>query len=84
MWPMSLKHFHGKQKFIKAFLIEVFWSWHNHLWLVLQCFICSSLVENEVSNPILIYYGCCTFQVHVVQEPGTHMDQLTILKSKVI
>ena len=48
------------------------------------CFLCSSLVENEVSNPILLYCGCCPFQVDVIQEPGAHIDQLTIPKSKVV
>ena len=85
---MNFKHFFGKQNSkemqnsikITAFSWKAFDLGIKHFWMVLQ----SLLVENEANNPILLYCGCCPFQVDVAQETGTHMDLLTILKSKVV
>ena len=87
-WSMNFKHFFGKQNSkemqnsikITAFSWKAFDLGIKHFWMVLQ----SLLVENEANNPILLYCGCCPFQVDVAQETGTHMDLLTILKSKVV
>ena len=89
---MNFKHFFGKQNSkemqnsikITAFSWKAFDLGIKHFWMVLQCFLCNLLVENEGNNPILLYCGRCPFQVDVAQETGTHMDQLTILKYKVV